>query len=58
VQGIPQPYDALDMPAAGTNIVYMAVCAVVYLALAIGIDVGLSHPSIRLKVCGRQLVGQ
>ena len=46
-------YDALDMRATGTNLVFMAVEAVVYLLIAIGIDVMLSYPRLRL-LCRRE----
>jgi ATP-binding cassette subfamily A (ABC1) protein 3 len=42
-------YNAFDMKAVGWNCVFMAVETVVYLLLAILIDIGLSYPSIRQR---------
>jgi hypothetical protein len=47
-QGPPTPYNALEWKATGINLVYMAVETVVYLALALLIDVARSHPRILL----------
>jgi ABC-type multidrug transport system ATPase subunit len=43
-----KPYNALDVKATGTNLIYMAILAGFYLFLAIMIDVALAHPRIRL----------
>ena len=44
-----QPYDALDLRATGTNLIFMACESIVYLVLAILIDVVLSYPRILMR---------
>lgn len=48
VSGALTPYDAFDMNATGLNLAYMGALTGGYLLVALGIDVFLSHPSIRL----------
>uniref|UniRef100_A0A7S1CQA7 ABC transporter domain-containing protein n=1 Tax=Bicosoecida sp. CB-2014 TaxID=1486930 RepID=A0A7S1CQA7_9STRA len=43
-------YHPFDMFVTGTNITYLAFEAVLYFALAVAIDVGLSYPSVRARV--------
>lgn len=49
------PYDAFELNATGWNILYMGVGAVVYLVLAILIDMAQSNPRL-LKTCSRDPV--
>lgn len=46
------PYDAFELNAAGWNMLYMGVGAVVYLILAVLIDMAQSNPRL-LKTCSR-----
>lgn len=43
-------YHPFDMFVTGTNITYLAACAVFYFLLALAIDVGLSYPAVRARV--------
>jgi hypothetical protein len=42
-------YDAFDLRATGTNIAFMAVEAVAYLAIAIAVDMALSNPRVAAR---------
>jgi len=49
-QAILQKFTAWSLPAAGYSVLFMALEAVFYFALAIAIDMGLSYPWLRAKL--------
>ena len=44
-------YSALDFNVVGPHLVYMAACSLLYFAIAVFLDVGLSYPAARRFVC-------